>query len=71
MFFVLHTVSANNLDSDIISLVTFYVGLIFYVIFNVVKPKKSILLVGFYIVPTVISSLSFFLGDYQLGTHTT
>ena len=68
-FFIFQSIAAHFLDADIICFVSFYLLLITFTIFNVFQPSKSAILLGLYFVSFGVGSLSFFLGDKQVGTH--
>ena len=69
IFFGIHAASINSFDSDTISMVSFYLTLAVYLLFNIVRPKKNAFLIGMYMIPVFISALTFCLGDHKLGDH--
>lgn len=68
-FFIFQVVAINSFDSDILSIVTFYLSLPVVVLFNLVRPRKNAVMLGAYILPFFVSAFSFLVGDHKLGFH--
>lgn len=68
-YFIFHVVIINSFDITVITLITFYVGYVLFLIFNLVVIKKNTFLMSLFIIPAILSTLPWFLGTHQLGVH--
>lgn len=68
-YFILHVLAVYRFDATIISVVTFYVSVALFGVFNLIRPKKNALLEGLFIIPVFVSALPSWLGYHQLGIH--
>lgn len=68
-YFILHVLAVYRFDATILSVVTFYVSVALFGVFNLIRPKKNALLEGLFIIPVFVSALPSWLGYHQLGIH--
>lgn len=68
-YFVVHVIAVNSFDVGLLSLITFYLSLVFYGLFNIIRPVKNAFLMGLFIGPVFASGFAVWLGAHILGVH--
>lgn len=68
-YFIFHVIAVNRLDSGILSIVTFYLTIGLYLVFNVIRPKKHAVFLGFYITTSFASAFACWIGTHTIGVH--
>lgn len=58
-------------DAGILSIVTFYLTIGFFGVFNLIKCKKNAILEGLFILPAFAAAFATWIGTHELGYHLT
>jgi hypothetical protein len=59
----------NSFDCGILAIVCFYVGVVFYGVFNLLGVWKWWVVEGLYVLPGVICGVGYWIGGHKLGVH--